>query len=155
MLTRLVSTEEDLDLLARWFASPDIVEYWGGVPISRDVVVERYVGRRRPRVGSFLVLAQSTSTSVGYAQCWQAGVADGGIDMVLEPEARERGLGADAARAFLAHWGGALGWRRVTVGPERGSVRAVRAWEEAGLWQVVSEAGILVMEFSSSEGGQG
>ncbi|MGW8986794.1 hypothetical protein ACWGQ9_29600 [Streptomyces parvus] len=30
-LTRLVpTTEDDLDLLARWFASPDFVAYWAG-----------------------------------------------------------------------------------------------------------------------------
>ncbi|MFH8680872.1 GNAT family N-acetyltransferase [Streptomyces lydicus] len=153
-LTRLIpTTEEDLDLLAQWFASPDFVEHWGGVPISRDEVAEKYVGRRRPRVESFLVLAQGTP--VGYAQYWHAGVAEGGLDMVLAPEARGRALGPDAARALLAHLGGNLGWRRVTVDPVRGNVRAVRAWEKAGFRQVPSEAEDLLMEFTFPEGRQG
>ncbi|MFB8273485.1 GNAT family N-acetyltransferase [Streptomyces sp. NPDC055955] len=152
-LTRLGSTaEDDVDLLAQWFASPDFVEHWGGVPISRDEVADKYVGRRRPRVESFLVLAQNTP--VGYAQYWHAGATEGGIDMVLGPQAQGRGLGPDAARALLAHLGGTLGWRRVTVDPARGNVRAVRAWEKAGFRQVSSEAENLLMEFSFSEGRQ-
>lgn len=154
VLTRLVpTTEDDVDLLARWFASPDFVEHWGGVPIARDEVAEKYAGRRRPCVESFLVLARSTP--VGYAQYWHAGVTEGGIDMVLRPEARGRGLGPDAARALLAHLGGDLGWRRVTVDPARGNVRAVRAWEKAGFRQVPGEAGNIVMEFGFSGARQG
>lgn len=149
VLTRLVpTTEEDVDLLALWFASPEFVEHWGGVPMSRDEVAEKYVGRRRPRVESFLVLAQGTP--VGYAQYWYADVAGGGIDMVLEPQARGRGLGPDAARALLAHVGGTLGWRRVTVDPERGNVRAVRAWEKAGFRPMSGGAENLLMEFRFS-----
>ncbi|MGW3335009.1 GNAT family N-acetyltransferase [Streptomyces rubiginosohelvolus] len=120
-LTRLVpTTEADLDLLAGWFASPDFVRYWGGVPLSRTEVAAKYVGRRRPRVRSYLV---------------------------LQPDAQGRGLGPDATRALLAHLGGELGWRRVTVDPVRENVRAVRAWEKAGFWQVPGEPGDLLMEF--------
>lgn len=47
VLTRLVpTTEGDLDLLAQWFASLDFVEHWGGLPISRAEVAEKYVGRQ-------------------------------------------------------------------------------------------------------------
>lgn len=150
VLTRLVSTtEEDVDLLAQWFASPDFVEHWGGAPMSRDEVADKYTGRRRPRVQSFLVLAQGRP--VGYAQYWHADVAEGGIDMVVVPEARGQGLGPDAARALLAHLGGSLGWRRVTVDPVSGNVRAVRAWEKAGFRQVAHEGGNLLMEFRFPE----
>lgn len=151
VLTRLVpTTEDDVDLLARWFGSPDFVEYWGGVPMSRDQVAQKYIGRRRPRVESFLVLAQSSGTPVGYAQYWHAGAAEGGIDMVLGPQARGRGLGPDAARALLAHLGGNLGWRRVTVDPLSENLRAVRAWEKAGFRKVSNEAEDLLMESSFS-----
>ncbi|MFE2992915.1 GNAT family N-acetyltransferase [Streptomyces sp. NPDC059262] len=154
VLTRLVpATEDDLDLLAKWFASPELIEHWDGVPKSRDEVAEKYVGRRRPRVESFLVLAQNTP--VGYAQYWHADVTEGGIDMVLAPKARGRGLGPDAARALLAHLGGNLGWRRVTVDPVRGNVRAVRAWEKTGFRQVSSGTENLLMEFRFSEGRPG
>ncbi|MFF8796456.1 GNAT family N-acetyltransferase [Streptomyces globisporus] len=144
-LTRLVpTTEADLDLLAGWFASPDFVAYWGGVPLSRTEVAVKYVGRRRPRVQSYLVLAEDAP--VGYAQFWYADEAEGGIDLVLQPDAQGGGLGPDATRALLAHLGGELGWRRVTVDPVRENVRAVRAWEKAGFRQVTSEPGELLGE---------
>ncbi|MEU2198072.1 GNAT family N-acetyltransferase [Streptomyces fimicarius] len=163
VLTRLVpTTEDDLDLLAEWFASPDFVTYWGGVPLSRDEVAEKYVGRRRPRVQSYLVLAEGVP--VGYAQFWHADApedgteggiesgTEGGIDLVLQPASQGRGLGPDATRALLAHVGGELGWRRVTVDPVRENVRAVRAWEKAGFRQVPSETGEPLLEFRFPEG---
>ncbi|MCI4042500.1 GNAT family N-acetyltransferase [Streptomyces sp. TRM75563] len=165
VLTRLVpTTEDDLDLLAGWFASPDFVAYWGGVPLTRAEVAEKYVGRRRPRVQSYLVLAEGAP--VGYAQFWHAdatedgtedrteGSMEGGIDLVLQPASQGRGFGPDATRALLAHLGGELGWRRVTADPVRENVRAVRAWEKAGFRQVPSETGELVLEFRFLEGRQ-
>ncbi|WP_432023556.1 GNAT family N-acetyltransferase [Streptomyces parvus] len=145
-LTRLVpTTEADLDLLAGWFASPDFVTYWGGVPLSRTEVAAKYVGGRRPRVQSYLVLAEDAP--VGYAQFWYADEAEGGIDLVLQPGFQGRGLGPDAPRALLAHLGGELRRRRVTVDPVRENVRAVRAWERVGFRQVPSETGEPLMEF--------
>ncbi|MFJ6511772.1 GNAT family N-acetyltransferase [Streptomyces sp. NPDC091406] len=162
VLTRLVpTTEDDLDLLAQWFAAPDFVEHWGGVPLSREEVAEKYVGRRRPRVQSYLVVAEGAP--VGYAQFWHADTTadastsgiEGGIDMVLHPKSRGRGWGPEATRTLLAHLGGELGWRRVTVDPVRENVRAVRAWEKAGFRQVRSEGAGLLMEFTFRRGGRG
>lgn len=52
VLTRLVpTTEDDLDLLAKWFASPEFIEHWDGVPKSRDEVAEKYVGRQPAACG--------------------------------------------------------------------------------------------------------
>ncbi|MEU1466994.1 GNAT family N-acetyltransferase [Streptomyces sp. NPDC005761] len=146
LMTRLVpTTDDDLDLLATWFATPDFVEHWGGTPQPREVVAAKYVGRRRPDVESYLVLAQGRP--VGYAQYWHASSADeGGIDLVLTPEARGSGLGPDAACVLVTHLFGRLGWRRVTVDPVAGNVRAVRAWEKAGFRQVSCEDGQLLME---------
>ncbi|MEU1365562.1 GNAT family N-acetyltransferase [Streptomyces sp. NPDC005803] len=140
-LTRLVpTTDADLDLLAAWFATPAFVEHWGGVRLTREVVAEKYVGRRRPRVGSYVVRAEGRP--VGYAQYWHAAADEGGIDLVLTPQARGRGLGPDAACALVTH----LGWRRVTVDPAAGNARAVRAWEKAGFRQVQADGGHLLME---------
>ncbi|WP_217712201.1 GNAT family N-acetyltransferase [Kitasatospora sp. NA04385] len=139
-LTRLVPTrEDDLDLLAGWFADPAFVEHWGGAPLPRAEVAAKYLGRRRPEVESFLVLAGGVP--VGYAQYWRAGPDGGGIDLVLLPAARGRGLGPDAARALLAHLCGESGWRRVTVDPAAANVRAVRAWEKAGFRRVAGGGG--------------
>lgn len=145
-LTRLVPTfEDDLDLLATWFAEPDFVEHWGGVPMSREEVAVKYVGRRRPQVESFLVHAHGVP--VGYAQYWHDGADEGGIDMVLVSEVRGRGLGPDAARALIAYLCGTLGWRRVTVDPVATNLHAVRAWEKAGFRRISGDGETLVMEY--------
>ncbi|MEV5607309.1 GNAT family N-acetyltransferase [Streptomyces sp. NPDC052225] len=150
VLTRLVpTTENDLELLASWFADPDFVENWGGMPLTRQQVAEKYLGRRRPHVGSYLVLADGTA--VGYAQYWHADATGGGIDMVLTPDAQGRGLGPDAARALVTYLCSERGWRRVTVDPVAANLRAVRAWEKAGFRPVAREGRDLLMEWHPAE----
>lgn len=61
-LTALVPTsEDDLDLLATWFADPDFVEHWGGVPMSREEVAVKYlvVADRRSSPSSCMPMACS------------------------------------------------------------------------------------------------
>lgn len=145
VLTSLApTTEGDLALLAEWFADPDFVEHWGGARLTRQEVAAKYVGRRRPMVESFLVLAQDVP--VGYAQYWCADTTEGGIDMVLAREAQGRGLGPDAARALVTYLLDILGWRRVTVDPLMTNHRAVRAWEKAGFRPVSLDGATVIME---------
>ncbi|WP_328376869.1 acetyltransferase [Streptomyces sp. NBC_00440] len=101
-LTRLIPVgEQDLDLLADWFADSAFVKHWGGAPLAREEVAAKYVGRLRPEVESFLVLA--ASGPVGYAQYSCEGGRDGGIDVLLIPDARGHGFGPDAAGALMAY----------------------------------------------------
>jgi aminoglycoside 6'-N-acetyltransferase len=124
------ATESDLDLLADWFADPAFVEWWGGTPLPRHVVAEKYVGRRAPAVESYIV--QVDGDDIGYIQAWtDDGGRSGGIDMALVPERQGLGLGPDAARA-LAEALVARGWSPVTVDPALPNLRAIRAWEKAG-----------------------
>jgi len=124
------ATESDLDLLAGWFADPEFVVWWGGVPLSRETVAEKYVGRRAPGVESYLV--EDEGEPIGYIQAWtDDGGRSGGIDMALVPECQGLGLGPDAARA-LAEELVARGWDPVTVDPALPNLRAIRAWEKAG-----------------------
>ena len=80
---RLV-TEADLDLLASWFADPELYKWWGGAQVPREVVAEKYVGRRRPRVESFVI--EADRRPIGYIQFHQGfepyhSPGEGGIDM--------------------------------------------------------------------------
>jgi aminoglycoside 6'-N-acetyltransferase len=144
-LTRLRPVgEDDLDLLASWFGDPGFVEGWGEQPLSRAEVAAKYVGRRRPAVESYVVVAGDVP--IGYAQYWPAGDAEGGIDMILVPHARGRGYGPDAAEALASHLLRNLHWSRVTVDPAAGNVRAVRAWEKSGFRPVGERGAELVME---------
>jgi aminoglycoside 6'-N-acetyltransferase len=124
------STHDDLDLLARWFATPGIYRWWGGTPLPRDEVAAKYTGRRCPRVESFIV--EFHEEPIGYIQYHLEGPGEAGLDMMLVPAARDRGLGPMAARMLVEHLILNRGWRDITVDPAQDNARAIRAWEKAG-----------------------
>jgi aminoglycoside 6'-N-acetyltransferase len=124
------STEGDLDRLARWFADPEVFRWWGGRPLSRDDVAARYVGRRCPRVESFIV--ESGGQQIGYIQYHLEGPGEAGLDMMLLPEFRGQGLGPKAAQLLIAHLTSARGWTDITVDPALDNRRAIRGWQKAG-----------------------
>ena len=129
------ASESDLDLLTRWFSDPRVYEWWGGSPLRREVVAEKYVGRRRPAVESLIIEAQGQP--VGYIQYHQGfadyhGAGEGGIDMFVASHARRRGFGRDAASTLVRHLLSERGWGRVTVDPAKNNPRALRFWRECG-----------------------
>jgi aminoglycoside 6'-N-acetyltransferase len=124
------STADDIDRLEGWFADPEVYRWWGGRPLSREDVAAKYIGRRCPRVESFIVELQGQP--IGYIQYHLEGPGDAGLDMMLLPESRGQGLGPKAARMLLAHLASARGWTDITVDPAIDNARAIRAWEKAG-----------------------
>jgi aminoglycoside 6'-N-acetyltransferase len=135
--------EADLDLLARWFGDPAFVEHWGGVPLSRREVAEKYLGRRRPRVESFVVLCEDDP--MGYAQYWSESARSGGIDLVLAPEAQGQGLGPAVGRSLADYLLHELGWETVSVDPATDNVRAIAAWRKAGFEEQEIKGDNLIM----------
>ncbi len=136
--------EDDLDLLAGWFGDPAFVEHWGATALPREEVAAKYVGRRRPDVESFIILA--VDVPIGYAQYWHAGETEGGIDLILAPRWHGRGHGPDAAAALATHLLRDRHWTRVTVDPAATNTRAIRAWEKAGFHPVKHHGDTLIME---------
>ena len=120
----------DLDLLTVWFADPEVYRWWDGYPKPGEEVAEKYIGRRRPKVESFIV--EADGTPIGYLHYWHGEAGAGGLDMFLIPSWREQGLGPDAARAAARYVLEDLGWQRVTVDPYADNPRAQRAWAKAG-----------------------
>lgn len=143
--TKLVRvTTNDLSVLAAWFADPRFVQHWGGRPLSRDEVAAKYLGRRRPRVESYLIYAKALP--IGYAQHVLAEGGGGGIDIVLAPEWQGVGFGPDAADALVRHLIDDLGWSCVTVDPDVDNAHAIRAWAKAGFQRVARNGRALIME---------
>lgn len=136
--------EDDLELLAGWFGDPSFIDHWGQTPLTRQEVAAKYIGRRRPDVESFIILAGGVP--IGYIQYWLAGKTEGGIDLILDPRRRGRGHGPDAADALANHLLRDLHWTRVTADPAATDARAVRAWEKAGFHRVGQDGDALVME---------
>ena len=121
--------DSDLDTLSAWFGDREFVEWWRGDALSQDEVRARYLGRREG-ITSFVVTERGEP--VGYAQWWAQDAGQGGIDLVLAPEAQGRGLGVDAAEALVQHLFDELGWHGLPWTPthatpgrcERGGRRA-------------------------------
>jgi aminoglycoside 6'-N-acetyltransferase len=124
------ATPDDLDRLAGWFAEPENYRWWGGVPKQREEVAEKYIGRRCPRVESFLI--QLADEPIGYIQYHLEGPGQAGLDMMLTPAWRDRGIGPCAARLLIRHLVLDRGWTDITVDPAEHNRRAIRAWEKAG-----------------------
>ena len=119
----------DIDLLVRWHADPE-VSGWDEETFTHEAMLARLA---RPDVAPYVVLAGSVP--VGYLQVWWD-AEGGGLDMFLEPSARGRGIGPDAARAMAQHLLDDRGWTRVTVDPYAWNEQALRAWRNAGFVEV-------------------
>ena len=122
---------DDVDLLVAWRSDDDVARYWDWEPATLASIVADLA---RPDVTPYLVL-EGDGTPIGYLQVWQD-EPDGGLDMFLEPSARGRGLGPDAARAMAQHLLRDRGWQRVAVDPYLWNEQAVRAWRKAGFVEV-------------------
>lgn len=134
----------DLDLLAGWFGSPEFVEHWGGTPLKREEVAEKYLGRGRPGVEPLVV--QGADGPLGYAQYWNDEEGgSGGIDLVLTPEAQGRGLGSEVGRALSDYLLDELGWKAVSVDPATDNPRAIAAWRKAGFEEQETRGNSVLM----------
>lgn len=126
---RLVE-EADVRLLLAWHSDPEVLRFWDGETFTREAMLARLA---RPDVTPYLVVA--AGVAVGYLEVWGDG-SRGGLDMFLEPSARGRGLGPDAARAMAQHLLDERGWTRVTVDPYAWNEQALRGWRSAGFVEV-------------------
>jgi aminoglycoside 6'-N-acetyltransferase len=122
--------ENDVDLLLVWHDDPDVSRFWDDETFTRESMLARLA---RPDVTPYLVLA--AGVPIGYLQVWRD-CEQGGLDMFLEPSARGRGLGPDAARAMARHLVEERSWAHVTVDPYLWNIPALHAWRKAGFVDV-------------------
>jgi aminoglycoside 6'-N-acetyltransferase len=126
------ATDEDIELLVRWWADPETSRYWDGETVTAEQMHARL---RRPSVDAWIV--DAGGEPVGYLQSWweEDEPLRGGLDGFLIPAARGRGLMPDAASA-LARSLLAAGWQSVTVDPYAWNEQALRGWANAGFVEV-------------------
>lgn len=122
----------DLVTLRALFDDPGFHEQWGGRPLADEEILDKYTGRRAPSVECFIV--EVNGVPVGFTQyCRQEGGDEGGgIDLVLSPDVRGRGLGSAVVHALVDHLRGYCGWRRITVDPDVANPRGVNFWRSVG-----------------------
>jgi aminoglycoside 6'-N-acetyltransferase len=138
------TSDEDLEFLASWFADPQFVIWWGGKPKTREEV-RRECLVHDPARQAFIV--EVNGEPIGYVQAWSDEPPDGGIDIVLKPEAQGRGLGVDAVRALALHLR-AAGWKRITIDPRGENYRAIKAFEKAGFVRERDDGRHVILAFA-------
>ena len=125
------TTPDDLEIARRLFTDPGFYEYWDGYPKPDDEIEAKFLGARSPSVECFFV--EVDGETVGLAQYHLANDGlGGGMDLVLLPAFRGRGIGGRVAHAVadfvLTH----LRWSSFTVDPEVGNERGVNFWSKVG-----------------------
>jgi aminoglycoside 6'-N-acetyltransferase len=125
------ATDDDADLLVAWHLDPAVSRYWDDETFTRE---EMLADLARPNVEAWIV--EAGGEPVGYLQSWWDEPGVGGLDMFLIPDARDRGLGPDAARALAQHLVESEGWTTLTVDPYIWNERAIAAWRKAGFRDV-------------------
>jgi aminoglycoside 6'-N-acetyltransferase len=143
LLTYRAATLDDVALLVRWHADPEVARYWDNETFSEEQMRHRL---EREAVDAWIVAEDGVS--VGYLQSWWEDDAPkrGGLDGFLIPSARGRGIMPAVARQ-LAERLLADGWEYVTVDPYVWNARAIRAWQNAGFAEISRDEKIVLMRF--------
>jgi aminoglycoside 6'-N-acetyltransferase len=129
----------DLPIIGRWLANPHVAQWWGD-PAEQFALLCGDLGY--PAMDQFVVATDGAPFA--YLQCYDPAAwpdngfgpqphGTRGIDQFIgEPDMIDRGHGSALIRSFIA---GLLqgGTRRVITDPIPTNVRAIRAYEKAGL----------------------
>ena len=135
---RLRPVEEgDLAAILRWLREPEVLFWWDDALPDIEAARHEYLDPDA-HVPLWRYLIEEHGRGIGFAQWYHAYFGadyerSAGIDIFIgEPEARDRGLGTEAVRMLLKHLFEVRGVHRVTIDPETGNVRAIRAYQKAG-----------------------
>jgi aminoglycoside 6'-N-acetyltransferase len=126
------TTRDDLRILRTFFTDPGFYERWGGKPLSDSEINARYLGSRSPAVECFIV--EERGRAVGFVQYHVAddGGEGGGMDLIVAPSERSRGLGTAVVQAVARFVKTELCWERFTVDPDLSNPRGINFWRNVG-----------------------
>jgi aminoglycoside 6'-N-acetyltransferase len=122
----------DLEELERIVSSPGAAEWWGDL---RDPDKLRRDLRCDDEDDSAAFTIEIEGDVVGWLGVWEEnepGYRYAGLDVMLAPEVRGRGIGPEALRAAIRWLIDERGHHRVTIDPARANERAIRAYESVG-----------------------
>ncbi|MGB8909304.1 MAG: GNAT family N-acetyltransferase [Candidatus Cybelea sp.] len=136
--------------MASWFADLQFVIWWGGKPKTKEEVRREYLAHASARQAYIVAVDDKP---IGYIQAWSDEPPDGGIDIVLKPEAQGRGLGVDAVRALALHLRTA-GWKRMTIDPRAKTIARLRPSRGLDSFRSETTAGTSFSPLSRSTNSQ-
>lgn len=124
------TTPEDFDILRGLFDDASFAG-WGGTGRAPDEMIrEKYLGGRLPEVECFLVLAGPEP--VGLAQVHSSGKQASGMDLILLPRARGRGIGRAVVKNLVQRARSVHGWTWITVDPDVENREGIAFWAAMG-----------------------
>ena len=124
----------DLPMLMRWLADPNVQEFYGQPPDSLAEAHAIYLVAEDAPCWRFIIEEQGRPLGeIQYYHPYLSEDWSAGIDIFLgEPEDRGRGLGTEAVRTLLQYLFEVKCVNRITIGPEPANRRAIRSYEKAG-----------------------
>ena len=128
--------ETDLEAILRWRSDPEVAHWWDEAELSLPEMRRNYLEPDVNPCWRFII--ERAGRGIGVIQ-YHHPYADtdysftAGIDIFIgEAEARDRGVGREALRVLLSYLFEVKRVHRVTIDPEVGNTRAIRAYERAG-----------------------
>ena len=125
-------TSDDVPALSRFFAVPEVAEWWPGEN------EERLRASLEDDEGVGLVV-ELDGGMIGYIQYFEETDPDyrhATIDITLHPDFCNRGLGTDALRTLCRHLFDDLGHHRITLDPALVNARAIASYRKIGFRDV-------------------
>ncbi|HKA35860.1 MAG TPA: GNAT family N-acetyltransferase [Thermoanaerobaculia bacterium] len=138
---------EDLDAFCAIEADPDVRRFVGGQPRTREAAVRkfrRHLGRSTSRLRLWATVLKETNGYIGYCGVYpRFGTAgpirgEGSLGFTLARAYWGRGLGTEAARAFLDYGFLELKLHRIVASVQVGNMASTRILEKLGfcLWRL-------------------
>ncbi|HUW77525.1 MAG TPA: GNAT family N-acetyltransferase [Candidatus Nanopelagicaceae bacterium] len=115
---------EDSELLFVWLNDPEVYRWWGGGPVSRETIEQKYTGARSPSVMNYII--ENDGVPIDYIQSSMASPASCGLDIFLDPTRRGRGFATDVVHAICEFLTTVEEIRVITADPEGSSNLSIR-----------------------------
>lgn len=127
--TLRATSEDDFATLRTLFDHPSLLDWGGQGRLSDEGIREKYLGTRQPDVECFIV--HSGDQDVGLAML-HGGPGGGGVDLILLPGSRGRGVGRDAVAELVRRARAQRGWSRIFVDPDCANESGIGFWQAVG-----------------------
>jgi aminoglycoside 6'-N-acetyltransferase len=124
--------DDDLDHLERIVSSPGGAEWWGIVGDREKLRSDLRCDDEDDSAAFTIELAGDVAGWLGVWEENEPGYRYAGLDIMLAPAIRGRGIGPEALRTVIRWLIEKRGHHRVTIDPARANQPAIRAYESVG-----------------------
>lgn len=124
--------DDDLDELEQIVAGPGGAEWWGIVGDRQKLRSDLSCDDEDDSAAFTIEIDGDVAGWLGVWEENEPGYRYAGLDIMLAPAVRGRGIGPEALRAAIRWLIDERGHHRITIDPARANERAIRAYESVG-----------------------